>query len=117
MATTVVAAPARPIAPEMFVDITPAAVTAMWWTEGTLSVTFGADLTQVQIDAVVRRIQSRNANEEEIRRLAIVALTTNAAYLVIATPTTVQAVAQTKALTRQVNGLIRMVLGVLDGTE
>lgn len=39
------------------------------------------------------------------------ALTNNAAYLALATPTNAQNAAQVKALTRQINALIRLLVG------
>jgi hypothetical protein len=52
-------------------------------------------------------------NEAQIRTKAQQALTTNATYLAIASPTTAQNTAQVKALAREVNGLIRLLLGAL----
>lgn len=61
-------------------------------------------------------------NDETIRQQAVDALTANRAFVATAKPSTAAAQAsaaydQTKALTRQVNGLIRLVLGRLDGTD
>jgi hypothetical protein len=61
-------------------------------------------------------------NDETIRDRAVAALATNKAFIDSAKPGTAAAQAsaaydQTKALTRQVNGLIRLVLGRLDGTD
>jgi hypothetical protein len=44
------------------------------------------------------------------------ALTTNATYLALVAPTNAQAVAQTKVLTRQLNNVMRLLAGVLDGS-
>jgi hypothetical protein len=44
------------------------------------------------------------------------ALTTNAAYLALASPTTAQNTAQIKALTREVSALARLVAAQLDST-
>lgn len=44
------------------------------------------------------------------------ALTNNAAYLAIPSPTQAQAGAQVQSLTRQVDGLIRLALGLLTTT-
>lgn len=46
----------------------------------------------------------------------VVALTTNNTYLAIGAPSSAQNTAQVKALTRQVNALGRMLLGLLDTT-
>lgn len=56
-------------------------------------------------------------NERTLVAQAATALANNTAYLAIASPSQVQAVAQVEALTRQVNKLIRLVLNRLDDTE
>lgn len=60
---------------------------------------------------------SRTTNGEAIRSNALTALTSNRNLLGIASPTSAQNAAQVKALTRQVNGLIRLALDKLDGTD
>lgn len=55
-------------------------------------------------------------NGETLRSRAQAALTANASYLAIASPTTAQNAAQIKALTQQVNAVIRLALGLLDST-
>jgi hypothetical protein len=57
-----------------------------------------------------------DVNEETIRGQALAALAANRAYIA-STPTAVQATAQSKALTRQVNGIIRLLLNQLDGVD
>lgn len=57
---------------------------------------------------------ARKANEQQIRDKAAQALTANATYLALGTPTNAQNLAQIRALTRECNGLIRLVLGLLD---
>ena len=57
------------------------------------------------------------ANETTIRAKATTALGTNTTFLGINSPTNAQNAAQIKALTRQVNGLIRLTIRRLDGTE
>lgn len=42
---------------------------------------------------------------------------TNRAYVALAGPTAAQTTAQVKALSRQQNGMIRLLLGILDGTD
>lgn len=45
------------------------------------------------------------------------ALTNNATYLALQSPTTAQALAQVRALTQQVDGLIRLAVGNFSGTS
>lgn len=52
-------------------------------------------------------------NADLIRQKALAALATNATFLALANPTAAQNGAQAKALTRQVNGIIRILLGAL----
>lgn len=87
-------------------------------------------------DAAGELLASRVFNEEEhaaadehaertnaqANRLALVAsaqtaLVNNRDFLAIPAPTNVQVLAQTKALSRQSNGVIRMLLGQLDATD
>lgn len=60
--------------------------------------------------------QTATANESTIKTQAAAALTANATYLALASPTTAQNAAQVKALTRQVNGLIRLATRRLEAT-
>jgi hypothetical protein len=57
------------------------------------------------------------ANEATIRSRAQAARADNSAFLTNATPTVPQVVAQVRSLTRQCNGLIRLMLAEFDGTE
>jgi predicted ATPase len=109
--------PARPITLDMFGDITTAAISSMTWQAGYLEVTFTADLTPAQVEAVKRRMASRNANEETLQEQAFQALQNNRDFLAIGTPTNAQVLTQVKALTRQNNGIIRQLLGFLDGID
>ena len=60
--------------------------------------------TQAEVDAA-----TSSTNEAALLAKAKTALTNNATFLAIASPTNAQAVAQVQALTRQVNVLIRIV--------
>ena len=55
-----------------------------------------------------------DANLEAIQTKARQALTANATYLGLASPTNAQNVAQIARLTRECNGIIRLLLGALD---
>jgi hypothetical protein len=56
-------------------------------------------------------------NAAAIRDAATTALADNRTFLAIASPTNAQTLAQVKALTRQINGLVRLILDRLDGTD
>jgi hypothetical protein len=56
-------------------------------------------------------------NDETIRQQAANALVNNRTYVALTSPTAAQTTAQVKALSRQNNGLIRQLLGLLDGTD
>lgn len=57
------------------------------------------------------------SNEQTLRQRATTALTANRDFLSIAAPTNVQTLAQVRALTRQMNGLIRLTVRDLSGTD
>lgn len=57
------------------------------------------------------------ANRETLHRQAAAALESNATYLAITSPTAAQSAAQVKALTRQVQALIRLTLNQMDDTD
>jgi hypothetical protein len=57
------------------------------------------------------------ANQQSLYQQAAAALATNRTYVALASPTAAQTAAQVKALSRQNNGLIRLLLGLLDGTD
>lgn len=61
--------------------------------------------------------QTRATNETTLTDKARSALTANATFLAIASPTNAQNATQIKALTRQVNALIRLVARALDTTD
>lgn len=62
-------------------------------------------------------LPTKRVNARDVETKAVTALTNNATFLNLASPTNAQTLAQVKALTRQVNGLIRLLLGRLDDTS
>lgn len=79
---------------------------------------FGTDdvTGQAAVTTAAGQFVDRAANRATITTRANAALTANATYLAIASPTTAQAVAQTATLTKECNGIIRLLLQVLDST-
>ena len=61
------------------------------------------------VDAMAAR-EVLETNRATLTQKGLQALSDNSAYLAITSPTNAQVAAQVKALTRQVNGLIRLVL-------
>ncbi len=61
--------------------------------------------------------QTQQTNRRTIEQQATDALATNRTFAGIASPTAAQTTAQVKALTRQTNGVIRLLLGQLDATD
>ena len=55
-------------------------------------------------------------NHDTLQQAAITAITANQTFLAVASPTTAQVASQVKALTRQINALIRIVTNQLDST-
>lgn len=66
---------------------------------------------------IERKLVGEFANEVAIRDAAKTALVNNRAYVAISAPTAAQTAAQVKALTRQMNGVIRLVLNLFDGND
>lgn len=78
------------------------------------------DVPQASFDvpATVATIaEQSDANARTIEQQAEQALAANTAYIAIVSPTNAQVAAQVKALTRQNNKLIRLLLRKLDGTD
>lgn len=80
---------------------------------GTPTVTWTArPKTQAELDA-----DTQNTNRATIQQQAATALDTNRTFLALASPTNAQTLAQVKALTRQNQGIIRLLLNQLDSTN
>ena len=111
--------PIREISPSTFIDLTTVPVLHITWDPITyLAVEFDGNLTAAEVLAIQQRIESSNANEETLRNQAITAMQGNRDFLnIVGTPTNAQVLVQVKALSRQSNGVIRMLLGQLDGTD
>lgn len=62
------------------------------------------------------RITAPQNPREKLDSAIKTALSNNATFLALASPTNAQVLAQTKALTRQMNNVIRLLAGVLDGS-
>lgn len=77
-----------------------------WDSEGNL-----VEDVAVQIDVTA------DTNADTIRQDARAALALNRAYIALDTPTAARTMAQTKAHARQINGIIRLLLNELEGTD
>lgn len=90
-------------------------------TEGAYQVTyqrddvFDASAARTEIARTLLSVEEQNRST--IFAQAVQALTDNAAFLAIGSPSAAQNAAQVKALTRQTNKLIRLVIGRLDATS
>lgn len=71
--------------------------------------------TQTSVEADQRR--TREGAMQTLRTNALAALADNRMFLGLSNPTIAQTSAQVKALTRQTNGLIRLVAELYDGTD
>jgi len=63
------------------------------------------------------KVSPEDSNRRTIEQQAAAALEDNRTYLAIGSPTNAQNLAQIRALTRQINGLIRLQLQDLGGTD
>jgi hypothetical protein len=70
-----------------------------------------------QDEAGEQRVTYANPNEDTLRKQAAQALDSNRAFLALASPTAAQNAIQIKALTRQVQAIIRFELDDLSGTD
>lgn len=88
-----------------------------WNVAGLVLVTRPLTATETATLAAVDADRSRDVNSTTIRTQAANALANNRAYLALTAPVAADNLAQIKALTRQNNALIRIALGMLDGTD
>lgn len=69
------------------------------------------------VHSTTRTIPDSAVNADAVIAAAQQALVVNRAFVANASPSNAQVLAQTKALSRQVNGIIRLLLNQLDGTD
>ena len=106
----------RPLADNMFTDITTAPVAFQPVAGGGVIATFAdsaSPLSAAQVAQVQIRMMTADAAHEQLFTAAYQALTANQDFLAIASPTNTQAVGQVQALTRQVDALIKVVLRLI----
>ena len=101
------------LSPEDLGDIAPCE-SVSWSADGGLVLTFARDLTDAEAVAVGIRCQATTAGEEALLLAAAQALAANDTYLGLSAPTTDDAAAQVRALTEQVNDLLRLTLKQFD---
>lgn len=76
-----------------------------------------SDACQAAVLASQAAAVTADANATTLRTRAQAALTANATFLGLASPTNAQLVAQVQLLTKESSALIRLVLGQLDSTS
>lgn len=69
------------------------------------------------VEETTETVPVEDANARSLFSAADQALTNNRTFLALSSPTAAQNAAQVKALTRQMNGVIRLLLGRFDGTD
>lgn len=68
-------------------------------------------------ETIKAQFLARQQTADTIKAAAVDALAANRTYIARTSPTAAQTTAQVKALSQQNNGLIRLLLGLLDGTD
>lgn len=109
----------RPVDDLDFSDITSARRTgpARWSGENELEIPFDRPLTAAEETAVRRRVVATDDTEEQLYALLDAAISGNADFLALSSPTAAQNAAQVKALTRQVQALLRRLRRTLADRE
>lgn len=97
-------------------DITTVPVTFTATPYGEHVVEFASDLDEWTMRRVQMRLLATDV-EQQIQDKAWAAFQANNDFLAIASPTTAQAVAQVKLLTRECNGILKMIFGIYDSTS
>ena len=103
------------LSPDDLCDIAPCE--SVSWAGTALELTFARDLTDAEAVAVRIRCQATTAGEEALLLAAAQALDANRTYLDLTAPTTDDVDAQVRALTEQVNDLLRLTLKQFDPTD
>lgn len=89
-----------------------------WEPDGTVKETREySPAENLEADARAAVASSEATTVADLLSRARTALEANTAFLAVTSPTTAQAVAQVRALTRQVNALIRITTRALDSTS
>lgn len=107
-----------PVAQQV-VDLTPGLTLEQANTQAARAVLVGQGKDTTAVDAHLANIATQitaAANLQTILTAAANALSANATYIAIASPTAPQVATQVAALTRQMNGVIRLLLNQLDAT-
>lgn len=73
--------------------------------------------SKTDIDAKAAQQETLRINRLTIEDKARLALEANRTFLALSSPTNAQTLAEVKALARQNNGIIRLLLNKLDGTD
>jgi hypothetical protein len=97
-------------------DPTPAGYTA-WDASGNQTTSRALTAAEATWLAGIDTANTQAANKATIQQQAQTALTNNQTHVAIASPTNAQVVAQVQALTKQMNGVIRLLLNQLDATN
>jgi hypothetical protein len=109
--------PVRDVTAISFSDITPVEIVGYPVDEhGDMSIEFASDLTPVQARRVVMRAAATDI-EQQIQDRALAAYQANQAFLALASPTNAQVLAQVKVLSKECNGLLRLVFGMNDSAD
>lgn len=81
--------------------------------------TITGDVPQADLEAAIaaHNPPDYQANRSTLEARAVTAMQGNRDFLSLSSPSNAQVLAQVRALSRQNNGIIRLILGRLDGTD